>query len=112
MKVKITDKVTKVIVSNTDTYDLSTTLAKIIVPSLKKYKENPVPGTPGKILPDTKKEYTDEELEYYHQLWLDYIDRMILAFELIIADEDYADDDNRIQEGLDLFAKYYLDLWW
>jgi hypothetical protein len=53
--------------------------------------------------------------------WYDIIDKMLLAFALIIDQDNneeltngfYSDKQiNEIKEGLELFAKYFNDLWW
>jgi hypothetical protein len=39
------------------------------------------------------------------------MDKMIWSFEKIIKDDDKIINDPKIQEGLDLFGKYYRALW-
>jgi hypothetical protein len=40
------------------------------------------------------------------------MDKMIWSFEKILGDDDYEFiQDPKIQEGLDLFGKYYRALW-
>lgn len=48
--------------------------------------------------------------------WEEYLDKMILAFELNLSYEDLASDDleekeSEIKEGLALFAEYFNQLW-
>lgn len=45
--------------------------------------------------------------------WGEILDKMIRAFKLILID-DRRDDEKfkEIEEGLSLFAKWYLALWW
>lgn len=45
--------------------------------------------------------------------WDEILDKMIKAFKLILTDNRYRDEDlEAIGEGLSLFAKWYLALWW
>ena len=49
------------------------------------------------------------------QEWDDVLDKMIKAFELIITKDLWsisAEEEKQIDEGLDLFRKWYFDLWW
>lgn len=45
--------------------------------------------------------------------WYEILDKMIRAFKLILID-DRRDDEKfkEVEEGLRLFAKWYLALWW
>lgn len=84
-----------------DTYSLDVTIAKFVLIRLKLYKKL-TNGYPFKT--------TYEE-------WIESIDKMIKAFELIIDDRYFGlDRDDKevavIEEGLDLFRKHYFDLWW
>jgi len=105
--------------SDDETWGLNTTIATFIVPRLKRFKEL-YNGWPDGMTPKE---------------WDDIIDKMIWSFEYIIVtgdmdkyDEwiikqnridktphekrDYSKDQEKSQEGLDLFAKYVTDLWW
>ena len=85
------------------------TIAKFLVPRLKQFRKNTV-AFPCNV----------DNLEG----WLIILDKMIIAFEYIIHEDDWwkgtkipskADRDKRqevIDEGLDLFAKYFQSLWW
>lgn len=53
-------------------------------------------------------EYSDEQL---NKVWLEYLDKMILAFELVQQGVFSEQDKAKIDEGLILFAKYYQHLW-
>ena len=45
--------------------------------------------------------------------WYDILDKIIAAFEILTTDELNTQDEQKIvNEGLDLFRKYYQDLWW
>lgn len=88
---------------DTETWNLDYTIASFILPRLKRFKEvsNGYPGT-----------MTFEE-------WQDILDKIINAFELKANEDETSytieeDEANckKIQEGLNLFAKYYSHLWW
>ncbi len=84
--------------SDDETWSLDWTIAKYILPRLKRYKKIsqvfPVNETP--------------------KSWNKKLDMMILAFSLYskgcwnFKEGDY----KKAQKGLDLFAKHYVDLWW
>ncbi len=81
---------------DSDTWSLDYSLAKLILPRLKRFKEI------------TNVAYDQERL--------DDIDKMIKAFEFLGSEERWDCTDknkwNEVQEGLDLFAKHYVGLWW
>ena len=80
-----------------DLWNLDQTLAKIIYPALVSFKEK---------LNTYPSDLTLEE-------WEANIDKMIFSFNQIATDDIYltGKDENEIQEGLDLFAKYFRALW-
>jgi len=91
-----------------DTWNMNTTLAKIILPMLKQLKEEKY-GYPSTL---TEKK------------WNTIVDEMIWSFEQVLDDEsdekfwtDGIDWDGlrahnkRIDKGLTLFGKYYRNLW-
>lgn len=111
-----------------ETWSLDVTLAKYIIPRLKKFKELEN-GYPGRDEMDTPEK------------WDDALDKMIQAFEYVIDYDSYwigdqkydyfslsyeegrektienlrAEDIRRlaaINKGLQLFAKYYMSLRW
>ena len=87
-------------ITNKELWNLDINLAKYILPRLKRFKES-VHSYPPNITFD----------EYIR-----IIDKMIWSFEFIIEDGTRYipyEEDNFIkcQEGLDLFAKYFRDLW-
>lgn len=86
-----------------ETWYLDYTIAKFTVPRLKRYKEI-CNGHPCHL--------TSEE-------WHNILDKMIYSLEAVIDDKAgfaYADNPTeyyeKIQEGLELFGKYFNDLWW
>ena len=93
-----------------DTWSLDYTIAKFVSPRLKLYKKLTI-GYPC--------EFSDISQ------WYDILDKMIESFDLILNDDGSIDineydnwkeiakeKNNKIQEGLDLFAKYFRGLWW
>lgn len=134
----------KPIFSYRDTYDMGRTLSPIICEGLKKFKatveKSNVAGVPGLLIQDLGFELGgDYDFEYTRSVWMDYLDKMIYAFdyneEPTLEDfgVDYSWDDSGIRcnnpegskqydlayeqwygrkiEGLGLFAKYFDSLW-
>lgn len=97
----------KIHIDNFDVWNADETLAYIIVPLLKKLKENHH-SCPANI--SEKK-------------WNDILDQMIWSFEQMNQKSDYTIDDlikegfdekeyiKRVDNGIKLFAKYYRHLW-
>ncbi len=115
-----------------DYWNLDSTLAHIIVPALKQFRANinSIPGdfsaklhneSYSQLSFDFINETYKEAEEIVFNQWKETVDKMIWSFEQILADdneEQYIIDKKvyqiyreRIQEGLDLFAKYYTALW-
>lgn len=99
MKVHITDKRTKVKVSKSDLWNLDITLSKIILPCLVKFRAN-LDGWPSILNQEDEKEALKE--------WEGILDQMIEGFGM---NADCVHDDTKVQNALDLFAKYYTHLW-
>lgn len=80
-------------------YSLDHSLAKLILPRLKRFKKVKK-GHPSTL--------SEEE-------WDKILDEMIYCFGRI-ADDNYFDleleEEKRLQNGLETFAKYYMNLWW
>jgi hypothetical protein len=83
---------------DSELWSLDCTIAKFILPRLKRFKER----------------YVDSVVDDSNLI--DDIDKMIIAFELAIAqfDEHLIEDLNQSQfkEGIQLFADRFLQLWW
>lgn len=105
----------KLKVKNRELWNLDYTIAEWIIPRLKQFKKINI-GYPGRPPMDTPEK------------WDAAIDKMILSFEMVKKDpidvyhEEFHSDYDQfkkksdeymktIQEGLHLFAEYYLDLW-
>lgn len=80
---------------DSETWALDCTIAKFIEPRLRRFKEIKA-GYPANI--------SEEK-------WDDILDKMIYAFECINKDTTY-DNEDQVNEGLDLFRKYFFNLWW
>ncbi len=82
---------------DSETWSLDFSLAKLILPRLKRFKELTI-GVPASL--------TEEQ-------WNEYLDDMIFAFEFL-ADENSLPEmvPERVRNGLDLFARWYRNLWW
>lgn len=85
-------------IKNEDLWSLDITIAKLVLPYLKKFREA-VGGYPSDL----------NSLEE----WEAILDKMIKAFGLIANEAifDTAVKNEPIEEGLDLFRKYYFSLW-
>ena len=113
-------------IDNFDIWNLDHTLSCIIHPALIRLKETkqgyPQLFEDGMVTPhywdrQLHFDFIDEKVEekYLLNKWNDIMDKMIYSFGVIKNDglfEKYDQDEwNRIQEGLDLFAKHYTSLW-
>lgn len=95
-----------------ETWDLDRTIAAFILPRLAYFRYN-IAGVPNSYIkfdaemqPTNTKEAT--------KLWEKDLDKMLLAFSLILDDEFITrpeEKDNQINEGLKLFATHFEDLW-
>ena len=86
---------------DTELWSLYTTIGRFILPRLKAFREG-FCGYP------TVLESEDQ--------WGEILDKMIFSFDYVVReDEEFEvrEDEyyNRVQEGLDLFAKYFFNLW-
>jgi len=110
----------KVHIDEYDMWDLDHTLALIILPALKQLKATRN-GHPCGILPDPNGE---TELGKpcgncgCEKEWDIILDKMIWSFEQVLDDDilvhapdAYKAYQKKVQEGLELFGKYYQSLW-
>lgn len=85
---------------DTETWNLDARLSEHIVPRLKRFKE---------INPCYPPDITSRE-------WDQIIDKMIFSFEWTATEViDRAEDGEtmaKVHEGVELFGKYFLHLWW
>ena len=100
----------KIEIDDWDIWNLDHTLAMVIHPALVKFREN---------LNSHPSEVTGEE-------WEEILDKMIFSFDVISNElfieqqffrdgtwhkEEYEEHNKKIQEGIDLFAKWFRGLW-
>jgi len=93
-----------------DLYSVDTTLAKVIAPILKSFRDN-THGCPGSFLDDEKKQYLGKD---DFETWKNILNKMIDGFERINDDKYWnLNKENwlAVQESLRLFAKFYMTLW-
>lgn len=95
---------------DTELWNLDYTFAKFVLPRLKRFKEVNQ-GYPASIT---------------YEVWDEYLDKMIYAFENIDYDDKSYDGVEwfdmsqeardvvveKVNEGLDLFRRHYFSLWW
>lgn len=79
---------------SSETWNLDSTISQFIEPRLEVFKKE-TQGCPAEL--------TDEE-------WDNILNKMLFAFHCINT-EDH-DHNAEVQEGLDLFRKYFFSLWW
>lgn len=114
-----------------ETWSLDVNLAEYIIPRLKKFKElnNGYPGIGEMNTPEKWDEALDKMIQAFEyvidldEYWIDdpkydYTDIMFgknKEFYEKIKENKITEDIRRlaaINEGLQLFAKYYMSLWW
>jgi len=87
---------------DSETWSLDYTIARFIYPRLKRFKELTI-GIPAGLS---------------EQEWYDILDTMLDGFHLAATDDNTETPEEEkerteiIQKSLDLFAKYFFDLWW
>jgi len=114
--------------SDRDIWSLDYTIARFALPRLIRLKEVKH-GIPTSFFPEGKYEYTDEEYAEAQRKWNEVLDKMIWSMDYIANNRewDYYPEkgkhneegaydllkasEYRLQEGLDLFAKYFRSLW-
>ena len=86
-------------VPSKDTWNLDLTIAEFVLPRLELFK---------KVV----------DCYPYHfnsiEEWYEVLDKMIESFYLIknSSYKTFTENKEKIEQGLDLFVKYYHDLWW
>ena len=118
-------------VSPKETWNLDITFAKYIIPRLKKFKKlnNGYPGREEMDTPEKWDKALDKMIQAFEYVvnefdwWTNNSKYGCLDTESKYDDKyvakinkSYFDEEKRrqvvINEGLQLFAKYYIDLWW
>ena len=80
---------------DSELWNLDNTISEFVLPRLKRFK----------AYQDCHPSYMTEEE------WDQNLDKMILAFENNLEDFPTKEQDKQAEEGLALFAKYYVHLW-
>lgn len=129
MKVKIGnypkgkgDRKVKVEINSHDLYSLDNTLACVIYPALQAFRKVAVGSIPGSLIHSDYSEMTKAQKKQTEKnaskKWLEILDAMIWSFKTIADDRpDVGTESERnaheqkIEYGLDLFAKHYGSLW-
>jgi hypothetical protein len=122
-------RIEEVIIHDYDTWNLDHTLALVIAPALKKFREfdcgyHVIGNEDVSEELHTSENYgyhtTDEEDEKRSAKWNYVLDEMVWAFDTIIGEDNdemnYTTEEEkarqeRVANGLRLFAKYYRALW-
>lgn len=97
-----------------DLWDLGSSLAQIIAPRLKAFRDMEKTSTPiVQGMPFVHAlHWTDDEEEINDGLWFAMVDKMYQAFQMIVDDEITTPSQVRyVREGLALFAAYMQNLW-
>lgn len=129
-----TERRISVEIDDYDLWSLDHTLSLIILPALVKFRNSERAGVPSVFLVDMTYD-NDEQLAAAEVVFNDVLDKMIYSFECISGQREveYPDTEGktdeekqqifsdfkdvngkheeRIQEGLDLFGKYFRVLW-
>lgn len=97
---------------DTETWSLNTTILRFVLPRLKRFRKI-VAGMPPNLELDkeTLKTINFEDGYLSIEEWKERLDKMINAIELYLNDEMF-DKDGKVEEGIDLFFKYFFHLWW
>lgn len=111
------ERTIKIKLHDFDTWNLDSTLAFIIAPCLKQLKETNHGSPSGIENSDVSEELKSDQYgvrKNLHQQWSYILDEMIWTFESI-NNLDHIDmtkeEQERQQNGLRLFSKYYTGLW-
>lgn len=88
-------------------------IAHKVLPILKSYqklvfKEENMSLPTWVVSKENSDNFTDTQL---NQIWLGHLNKMILAYELVLAGVHSIEDEIKIDEGLVLFSTYYQHLW-
>jgi hypothetical protein len=96
-----------------DLWDLESSLAKIIAPRLKAFRDMKKNSVPVSDVPHAHCILSlDEDQPIEECLWFAMIDKMYQAFQMIADDEINSRSQERyVREGLALFATYFQHLW-
>lgn len=100
-----------------DNWNLDFTLAWLIYPRLLRFRRAHTMGVPSEfVICDENGSMLDKEST---DAWHEALDKMLYAFEDVLLDtysvnksaDQYVEHAEKVQEGLDLFSKYFRSLW-
>ncbi len=106
-------------------WDLKYSIAEFIVPRLEAYKSE-VENDNIMCIPlwiedhnlpfilDQNREYSDEELSLINKEWALILQKIIFSFKSLLMPQNemnFEELKKRQNEGMQLFAKYYFNLW-
>lgn len=99
---------------DTETWNLNTTILRFTLPRLKRFRDINVCMPLNLELDDETLNKIDFEDGFLSiEEWNEKLDKMINAIELYIKNGVYEKNKKgEIEEGFDLFFKYFFDLWW
>lgn len=116
---KLDKRVVRLTTNKSDSWDIDTLIAPVVLSALKQYRERNLPCTPGGMFVELGIDYTDnptdEQCKYAHSKWNEILDKMIFAMEKIASDDNLWEFDEdiapKVQEGCELFGKWFTSLW-
>jgi len=110
-------------IDTNELYNLKYSICEFVLPRLKEFKEIYIDKRSPTIPTIYREEiensgFNKKELNFNEseELWIQILEDIILAFELQINEEKFSELDsgaikNKTKRGLNLFAKYFQDLW-
>lgn len=96
--------------SDDELWNLDRTIAKFILPRIKRFKKFRN-GYPDELL---NGDWNEEREKIAVEQWDKILDNMIECFEIIVSDDFFCpsvEQELKIKEGLKLFSKYFMHLW-
>lgn len=106
MKINITAGILKKMeVDENDLFDLDCHIAVILANLLTAFKQSERMGFPSSV----KEKYEANSDEEYQEIWEEILDDMIWSFSNY--NNSSPDNEDRIQEGINLFAEFFTNLW-
>ncbi len=100
-------------------YNLKYSIAEFMIPKLEEYRCQFISSgvsIPNWVSEEFKEPYSDEDIETLNRLWVADLEKMIFSFKMVLNynasnNESIPYNERKIQEGVELFAKYYQHLW-
>jgi hypothetical protein len=99
--------------SGEETWNLDLVIAEFILPRLIEFRKTQA-GIPGCFMDKNYEELSKKEQKLDDKKskkeWNDCVDKMIIAFDIITKGTVFSEG-AKVDEGLDLFRKYFFALW-